>query len=46
MYRAEVLLKAPTAGYMLKVLETTRYKGGLRTKAKNTIIDVDPVSLT
>ena len=46
MYRAEVLLKVPSAGQMLQILNNARHKGKLRTKAKAFIVDVDPVSLT
>jgi primosomal protein N' (replication factor Y) len=45
MYRHEVLLRAPSAGRMLAILDAARGSGALRTRATSMIIDVDPVSM-
>ncbi len=46
MYRHELLVRAPTAGALQKLLETARHGKLLKPKVSSFVIDVDPVSLT
>jgi len=45
-YRHEVLLCAPTAGSLLRILTHARHHDQLRTRGTSLLIDVDPVILT
>lgn len=45
-YRYEVLLRTRTAASLRELIKTLRAAGRLRTKARSTTIDVDPVSMS
>jgi primosomal protein N' len=44
-YRYELLIRSPDAGRLMETMDRLRHEGVLTPNSKNTLVDMDPVSL-